>query len=657
MAKSQLTAVKPLIDKHIRRLIQGVNSVDMTDAKSNFEHLSKEMIDGLRGILQKKNGIIHHDFNKLGMELYQMHVPAILAIMETEAMEKDIISHFVNPVAAILDALNSARDWIAEAYFNEIIKDFMQNRPKRAEDLPDVGFGVRELYRSIDVIGKGKTGVIPVQDCPMHKFLNGPFMEMACPDQAFREHMNDHHRHIHYMVEKVIYFRDAGEFHNALIIYEILNATLYHQLFELQNVLSDFRACQEQYMFNFLRRMAAGGKRPVLGILDIGRMDAINRMFGRREGDRLLVKLQLDTQKMVEQQKIDGFTLRGLHGDILMVFNTFDKWESWIRRKLNAVKSRDKLAGKIPVIVSAGFIEIQLGINQEEYRFIKEHTRQMAKKSPDRWLVMDQSRARTGVDMSHAILDDADLVIAALNEGTIKAFYQPIVDLKTGTLCHLEALARVPDKGRWLPVGRFIKIIEELGMYPRLDALMIRQVVNDAAKLREMVDQVMINISPVTLLSREGIDAIVNGIMDIRSRDLDVAFEVTEQVFLDSPGVLEFLAKEHDVFFSVDDFGTGFASISSTIELADKRLIKTLKIDGSLVQGLTTTKKKRRIVATIADMAANLGLKNIAEFVEDEDTIRLLLKMGVEMGQGYYFAKAMPVESIREWVLARGKKT
>jgi EAL domain-containing protein (putative c-di-GMP-specific phosphodiesterase class I)/GGDEF domain-containing protein len=396
--------------------------------------------------------------------------------------------------------------------------------------------------------------------------------------------------------------------------------------------------------------MSANNRRPILGVVDIERLDAINRMFGRNEGDRLLNLLIAGLQDAFRTSDFKGSVLKGRRGEVMIIFEFFENWEKQFRNMVQKAISQCKIMDKIPARVSIGAAEVHLGCNLEEFRFMIDHTRQRAKNAPEKWFIMDLPEAVIDVGTTHTEIQDANLVVSALHKGDITAFYQPIIDLNTHKMRHVEALARIRDsKGNWLPAGAFIQKVEELGLYPRLDALIIDAVIRDIEKLNSMICEVYINVSPVTLLTREGLDSVINGINAIREHDMEVTFELTEQTFLDKPELLEELARGYNVRFAVDDFGTGFASINSTITVAEKGLVKALKIDGSLVQDITTIQKKLRIVATIADMAANLGLKNIAEFVEDEPTPEKLKEIGVEMGQGYYFARPMPVEELQKW--------
>ena len=122
--------------------------------------------------------------------------------------------------------------------------------------------------------------------------------------------------------------------------------------------------------------------------------------------------------------------------------------------------------------------------------------------------------------------------------------------------------------------------------------------------------------------------------------------ELTESAVLDNPmrakSVLESLA-DLGVPISVDDFGTGYASISYLTELP----IATLKIDRSFVHDVTTNPKSEAVVSFSVSLAASLGLTVVAEGVEDIETLHALRRLGCDQIQGYVVSRPLPGDDLR----------
>ena len=128
-----------------------------------------------------------------------------------------------------------------------------------------------------------------------------------------------------------------------------------------------------------------------------------------------------------------------------------------------------------------------------------------------------------------------------------------------------------------------------------------------------------------------------------------VLIEVTEESFLSDPERAREALNElhaHDVQVAIDDYGTGFSSLSYLRALP----VQELKMDRSFVSTVLTDERTRLIVDTTTNMAHAMGMRLVAEGVEDEATARALVEMGVDVLQGYHIAKPMPVHEILPWV-------
>jgi EAL domain-containing protein (putative c-di-GMP-specific phosphodiesterase class I) len=125
--------------------------------------------------------------------------------------------------------------------------------------------------------------------------------------------------------------------------------------------------------------------------------------------------------------------------------------------------------------------------------------------------------------------------------------------------------------------------------------------------------------------------------------------EVTESaVMLQPERTLHILTQLHEMgtSLSVDDFGTGYSSLAYLKKLP----VHELKIDQSFVFGMVKNENDAIIVRSTIDLAHNLGLKVVAEGVEDQETLQLLASLGCDTGQGYLFAKPMPPEDFSRWL-------
>ncbi|HJV74634.1 MAG TPA: EAL domain-containing protein [Noviherbaspirillum sp.] len=235
-----------------------------------------------------------------------------------------------------------------------------------------------------------------------------------------------------------------------------------------------------------------------------------------------------------------------------------------------------------------------------------------------------------------------------ITENQLRVYYQPIVDLMSGTVEKAEALVRWqhPKRGLISP-AEFIPIAEETGMICDIGDWVFQEATRQAARWRlsHRPDfQISINTSPAQYRNN-GIDydAWLEHLSRIGLPQQGIAVEITEGLLLEtSAAVTDQLLRFRDsgIHVSLDDFGTGYSSLSYL-----KRLdIDYLKIDRSFAQNLIPGSEDMALYEAIIAMAHKLGLKVIAEGVETEEQRALLTAAGCDYGQGYLFSRPVPAD-------------
>ena len=239
----------------------------------------------------------------------------------------------------------------------------------------------------------------------------------------------------------------------------------------------------------------------------------------------------------------------------------------------------------------------------------------------------------------------------AFISGEIHAWYQPIVDLKTGVIAGFEALARwVHPKRGIIPPDHFLTAARDLGLMTDLGAIILTSTVNCLSKWRAAYNLpagffVSVNLSAPEI---ERLHLVEDVSRLIREADLPLRclkLEVTESDVMRDPDatarILEAL-RDAGAGIALDDFGTGFSSLSYLAKLP----FDTLKIDRSFIVTLQTDAASEKIVHAILTLGRDFGLEVVAEGVEDMGLAGRLNDLGCHLGQGYGFAKALkPAEA------------
>jgi len=127
------------------------------------------------------------------------------------------------------------------------------------------------------------------------------------------------------------------------------------------------------------------------------------------------------------------------------------------------------------------------------------------------------------------------------------------------------------------------------------------------------------------------------------------------QVF-DNIEKLKLLTTETMNEMALDDFGSGYSSIKTVVELSSNNIISFLKIDGSLIKDIDKNKESFFIVESIVKIAKTLGLKTIAEFIENERLLKIINNLDIDFAQGFYLGKPSPASEIKKYILKTTKE-
>ncbi|MBF8278511.1 MAG: hypothetical protein HW390_3584 [Candidatus Brocadiaceae bacterium] len=232
----------------------------------------------------------------------------------------------------------------------------------------------------------------------------------------------------------------------------------------------------------------------------------------------------------------------------------------------------------------------------------------------------------------------------ALAEDRFVPWFQPILDLSDNNIHHYEALARMRDvDGRIILPGSFIDIAEEMGLVTDIDRVIIEKTLMVQVDLckKGVTPSFSVNLSGKEL-GDEWLLAFLRSRITATGADPGrLIFEITETAAIrELDKAIKFIRELRSLgcSFSLDDFGVGFTSFRYLKEME----VDYVKIDGSFIRKLHENKIDRLFVKAIADVAKGMGIKTIAEFVENEEIMRILREYGVDYARGYFIGKPAP---------------
>ena len=258
------------------------------------------------------------------------------------------------------------------------------------------------------------------------------------------------------------------------------------------------------------------------------------------------------------------------------------------------------------------------------------------------------------VSMRMALRNDLQEAIEAQN---FELHYQPLLDARRGSVIGFEALVRWkhPQRG-YLSPGLFIPLAEETGQIGPISEWVLRQACRDMCRLA--VEgyghyRVSVNLSPMQFRRPNFLSHLQQALLETGLGADYLELELTEGILMsDAAAAVETLHRLRDmgIEVSIDDFGTGFSSLSYLKQLP----IGKIKIDRSFVRDVTTNQHDSAIVQGIISMAHHLGLRVVAEGIEEAEQRDFLADHGCDVFQGFFFARPMPFVDLKAYLEARG---
>lgn len=388
------------------------------------------------------------------------------------------------------------------------------------------------------------------------------------------------------------------------------------------------------------------GKTYSLLLLDIDRFKLINDNYGHNIGDQLLQLIAERMQNLIRDKDNIG---RWGGEEFLCILPDAD-----IDTACGIAERLRQNISEHPFNINNQEIYITLSIGVSNFPTDGKNTNELFRVS-DTTLYAAKHNGRNRIHSSQQLTGNIYSIGTslenALNENRITPVYQTIFELSSGKPVAIEALARIQEKNNNLiEANEFIDAAVKLQLVHRIDHQIILktilQCVENISQTKMSLPH-FVNVSADLLrhplLVKDIIDFALNKCDDLGYRKTDkkpIVIEITEQEFFgETSEVKDLLAPFIDfgMQLAIDDFGSGYSSLTYLADLP----ISYLKYDGALIKRVAYEERARKIINGIQKMAETLELITIAEHIEDQATLDMLLELGVSWGQGYFSDKPL----------------
>jgi len=389
-------------------------------------------------------------------------------------------------------------------------------------------------------------------------------------------------------------------------------------------------------------------------LIDLNNFKEINDTFGHDSGDLLLKEV---ANRILEHLDLDETASR-LGGDEFAIILPECNEKQTIKKTrelLNYLKQPFEIDGSEVVVQGSAGIALFPEHGTDSRILLKHADLAMytAKANNKGHYVYEPDKDTSSIRQVTMIAD----LHKAVNENQFELHYQPKISMSEKRTTSVEALGRWqhPERGN-IPPNIFIPVLEQSGLIDQYTYAIIEKALAQIRywQSRDIDIKIAVNISTQTLNNSEFIIR-VEQIVAEEKYGHQLIFEITENLFLSEYDKLsETLSRLRylGISLSIDDYGTGFSSLSRLKKLP----VSELKIDQSFIQDMDHDKDDELIVLSTIELAHNLGLSVVAEGVETAATLQCLEKLGCDIIQGYYISRPVPIDQLNDFLKSEAEK-
>ena len=393
---------------------------------------------------------------------------------------------------------------------------------------------------------------------------------------------------------------------------------------------------------NKLKKDLSENNIDLMALLDVDEFSTINDLFGEKIGDTILYELASkiknyfsDNEYFVYRMEADKFAIvaKQNNKDVDEFYNLCKAFADKIEKESLLIEEDE-----IDINITIGIAQ---GDGARAFKY-SQRVINYARTKLQRIMIYNES-FKIQQSFEENIKWVKQLKIG-FRENLFQAYFQPIVDTNTKVIHKYEALIRYITKdGVEIAPYNFINVAKKTKLYPNI----IKIVIQDAFKLiKNKNKRVSVNISFDDIANEETTTFIYEILEQHKEYTKFLEFEILEsEEISDFNEVSRFISeiKKFDCIVGVDDFGAGYSNFN-LLTLLD---IDFVKIDGSLIEKITTSKDLEIIVNTIANFSKEFKVKTVAEYVSNEDIYNKIKELNIDYCQGYYFDRPLSYDNVK----------
>lgn len=378
--------------------------------------------------------------------------------------------------------------------------------------------------------------------------------------------------------------------------------------------------------------------------VDIYRLRRVNKIYGVRAGDELLIKVAEMLQYLSKSNQV--FRVTG--NRFVIVLDSLSEYER-IRDDVKTYFEKPFLIEgeevAFPAIV-CGIVDAQKLLESNTVLEYIDYLVEVIPDTEESYVIQGDAKTLEGFQKEQEI---ERFLEEAIEKDLFEVYYQPVYSISEKRYITLESLSRLrhPQLG-YVPPDIFISIAERNGQITKIGYLQFRRIcafMKANQQIMEQIKNVKVNLSPAEILKNGYGKKLISVMKEFDLPPSYFQFEITETVATEYSEQLYRtieLFSEEGIGLCLDDFGSGYANLNTVLKLP----FSSIKLDRSLLAGICEDSQVANFYENIVHILQNMGYLLIAEGVETKPEVELLMNWGVDMIQGYYFSRPVNEKEI-----------
>ncbi|RKQ61674.1 EAL domain-containing protein (putative c-di-GMP-specific phosphodiesterase class I) [Thermovibrio guaymasensis] len=643
--------IKKSAQKASEELIKNLSLISYSEiSEKKVENIKKVILKFLSKELEVSEAIKEIIKNKLPFFLIQKFIENFKVELAKEiAVENPDSKEETKTIKAKLQNLE-----------NEIAKEYLKINIGELEDIKNSKLKKYALYRAhanyieriIESVRREELSKFPLESYTESDFKTSiyyPESIMACMNAYLCDYLENLEKAVFRAAKAFFILLKKGNYTEGLLAFGELKelalkvsqklAELYFQAFTKGD--SNFIKLVE-YLKEFYPKQ-------FIAALDFADLKKLNRTLSEAKVDKILEETEKVIQNFFESQKKNYLAVRGINHNFLIlgVGIEEEKFEKDIK-KLTVLleKTLKQIGTEAPFRVYGFLLDERFEGFENRLNNLLTKLKEISKKEEKQvFIITNEEGIEKLFKWQKEQLRKISFITGKINNNNIEIVFQPIADSKTFNIIALETLFRLRDGDSLVPPGLFIDLIYQFNLITNIDKIVLKRILEQKDLVASVTTNLFINVSPQSLSSVSFLKKLDNFLK--KMENFSIFLEITEQRLLENACELKQISKKYpNLKFAIDDFGSGYSSFKLVIDLAENRTLEVLKLDGSFTKKISSSQFTRNVVKAIGSLSKNLGIKTVAEFVEEPEAAEILKKEGIDFLQGYFISKPKTIEEI-----------